>query len=346
VAAYQLRYTNRAINPLKDLLAFFELLKLIKNEKPDIIHLNSSKIGITGSLAGWLIKKVIGHLSFIIIYTVHGWVFNEPLPWLLKKLYFILEKWTSRFKYKIITVSEHDRGIALKNKIARPEKLVTIPNGLDQAELNFLDKNTAREKLLALLSLNEQQQTSHEPQIIGTIANLYPTKGINYLICAAQELIKKRPNLIFLIIGDGPEKSYLQSFLLSVARRAKEGILNHQLQRNFFFLGKIEEAYKYLKAFDIFVLPSVKEGLPYTLLEAQAAELPIIATNVGGIPEMLTDQLNGLLVPPADPDKLTEAINKLLDNPELALKLKQNSRLTAEKFSFETTLKSTQKLYQ
>ncbi len=110
--------------------------------------------------------------------------------------------------------------------------------------------------------------------------------------------------------------------------------------------GQIPDAAKYLKAFDIFVLPSVKEGLPYAILEAMAAGLPIVATKVGGIPEMITDGESGLLVPPKNPEALATAIEKLIAAPELRARLGQNAAAVADaKFSLQEMLQKTRQIY-
>ena len=318
IPVYRLKHIVRAIRPIKDLLALFELIKLFKKEKPDIIHLNSSKISILGSLAAKSYKSKT-------IYTVHGWVFNEPLHAWKKKFYYYAEKLTARWKNLIITVSEYDHQIALKNKIADPKKLITITNGISQ--LNFLEAKLAKNELLA-------QHATQDKRLIGTIANLYPTKGIEYLIKAAAELIKNDSNLIFIVIGQGSERKKLEQL-----------IKNNKLTNNFLLLGKIDKAYKYLKAFDIFVLPSVKEGWPYTLLEALSAGLPIVATKVGGVPEIICDQKNGLLVTAADEKSLAKAINELISNPKLVSSLKQNSLESSQRFDFKNTLEKTLKIY-
>ncbi len=330
IPTYHLKHTVRAIRPIKEILAFFELLKLFKKEKPDIIHLNSSKISILGSLAGKIYASHVSHPTFRIIYTSHGWVFNEPLPFWTKKLYYILEKLTASLKDKIICVSEYDRGVALKKKISSPSKLITIPNGIGLNPGDFLNQQSARLELQKIPGSASRVPRS----AIGTIANLYPTKGLQYLIEAASNLLKDNPDLIFMIIGEGDERKKLESL-----------IKQYNLTDNFFLLGNIKDAYKYLKAFDIFVLPSVKEGWPYTLLEALRAGLPIIATRVGGIPEIITDNENGLLVPPANPDSLQKAIKKLLADSELTTRLQQNSLASSNEFTLQQTLQKTLRLY-
>jgi len=322
IKTIKLKYLKRAINPFFDILAFFEIKKLLKNERPDVIHLNSSKISILGSL----VAKSIFNPPSLIIYTAHGWVFNEPLPFWKKNLYLKLERYTAKFKNKIICVSEFDKQVALDNKICLENKLVTIHNGINVNNLQFFDKNEARQKL------NKGYEISDKEYVIGTIANLYKTKGLNYLIEAANEIVKQISDIQFVIIGEGPEEQYL-----------KLKIKNSELKNSIIMTGKIDEAHKYLKAFDIFILPSIKEGLPYTLLEAITAKLPIIATKVGGIPEIIEDQTNGLLVEPANPQKLANAIIKLLNDNSLKQLLISNINL--DKFSLQQMIDKTLVLY-
>src|SRR3989344_5612770 len=185
IKRHELKFLKRAISPVFDVLALFELITVFKKEKPDVIHLNSSKIGFLGSLAG----KLLGSHS-LVIYTAHGWVFNEPLPIFTKYLYFLIEKFSARWKNIIITLSAKDEQIAEKHNFK--SKVVTIANAVNLPTLDFLSKEQAK----SYLKLNQTGL------IVGTIANLYPTKGLSYLIEAAKLL----PNCTFAIIGEGPER--------------------------------------------------------------------------------------------------------------------------------------------
>jgi len=328
----KLMHTVRAIRPLKEIFAVIELIKLFKKELPDIIHLNSSKVGILGGLAAKMASADADHPPFV-IYTAHGWVFNEPLPQFVKWLYLMLEKWTAKYKNIIITPSEFDRQIAINKNIAESSKVIAVNNGIGQ--INFLDKQAARQKLQQILSTRGWSAFGRNPQIIGAIANLYKTKGLEYLIKAAAMITKEQPDLIFTVIGKGPEHKKLASL-----------IKIHNLTKNFFLLGSVTQASRYLKAFDIFVLPSVKEGWPYTVLEALQAGLPIIATTVGGLPEIISPGHNGLLVNPAKPAELAQAIKMILNDPHYASSFKDNAVETAERFNIGDTLTKTYKIYQ
>ncbi|MFH1583382.1 MAG: glycosyltransferase family 4 protein [Candidatus Falkowbacteria bacterium] len=323
-------HLKRSLSPINDILAFFKIIKLIKNYRPDIIHLNSSKISILGSIAAFIIKLRVTSYELRIIYTVHGWVFNEPLPVLIKYFYLYAEKFTAGFKNKIICVSEYDKRVAIKYKIA-PEKLVTIHNGLTL--INFYPKEEAREILHSRVMGYELQDAR---LLIGSVGNLYKTKSYEYLVEAANILISGyHLPFTFIIIGDGSERKNLENL-----------IKKYNLKNNFILAGQIDEAAKLLKAFDIYVCSSVKEGLPYSILEAMAAGLPIVSTNVGGISEMIGDEKTGLLVKPAEARELAEKIKTLLNNKTLAQELGQSAKEKVKtEFGLEKMVAETKRVY-
>lgn len=287
VGIYQFENLVRSINPMKDFLAVFELAKYIDSVKPDIIHLNSSKAGIISSFAARLAKH-----KPKIVYTVHGWVFLEPMSKLKKWLYTKLEKCASRWRDKIIVLGEKEKQIALKNKICPEKKMEVIPHGIDRFRLQ--SKDVAREKF----------GLPKDKKIIGTIANFYPAKGLNYLIEAAAQI--NNPDILFCIIGDGPLRTELEE-----KRRQLS------LEQKFKMPGEFFYAAQYLNAFDVFVLPSVKEGMPFAILEAMGAGLPIVATDIGNIQEMMADYQNKIIIPPKDTAKLSQAILEIKHVPTI-----------------------------
>lgn len=317
-------YLKRNISPLNEILALREIIKLIKNYKPDITHLNSSKISILGSIAALFVNSKF-------VYTVHGWVFNEPLPAWLKHFYKYAEKFTALLKDKIICVSEYDKKIALKYKIAPAEKLITIHNGI--TAVNFCSKQEAREKIPPTPF---RRLADKGGLLIGSIGNLYKTKGFKYLIEAADILINKNKiPAVFIVIGEGNERKNLESL-----------IKKYNLKNNFILTGQIDEAAKLLPAFDIYACSSVKEGLPYSILEAMSAGLPIVSTNVGGLPEMIDHEKTGLLVKPAKALELAEKIKLLLNNEALRQKLGAGAQVkTKREFSLERMVRATRKIY-
>ncbi|MDD5589867.1 MAG: glycosyltransferase family 4 protein [Candidatus Portnoybacteria bacterium] len=322
IKTFKLKRLKRQINPFRDLAAYFEIRKLLKTWRPDVLHLNSSKISVLGSLAG-------RNLPMKIAYTVHGAVFKASFSSLSKRLFLWAEKFTAQFKHKIICVSEYDRRLWLEHKVVPAEKLTMIHNGIDP-KIDFLTKEEAQKKLLAGKNLAGIKT-------IGALANFYPEKRLDILIEAANLLIKNpqtKFKIFFILIGSGP-----------LEKQIKTKIAQMGLADKFILTGILPNAARYLKAFDVFVLPSEKEGLPYTIIEAMAAGLPIVASRVGGIPEMVQDGMNGYLISPHDPEALAERVLQLLENPTLARIFAETSLKKVQDFSLAKMLSETEKQY-
>ncbi|KKS16213.1 MAG: Second mannosyl transferase [Parcubacteria group bacterium GW2011_GWB1_41_6] len=337
---FEIKNFQRDINFFKDIFAFFELLKLIKKIRPDIIHTSSSKAGGLAGLAAKLYSLLITHYSLLTIFTAHGWGFNEPRSRRQIALIKILSKITAKFYRKIICVSEYDKQAALKNKITKPEKLITIHNGV--SEIDFLGKNEAKNFLAQKTDANLKLSDI----LIGTIGEFTKNKGQRYLIEAIAKIIKNHLGVKFILMGWGEDKENLK-FKISAQDGSASGGKNLKLDNNVFLIENLNPAGPYLKAFDIFVLPSLKEGLPYTLLEAGLAKLPIVATKVGGVPEIIENEKTGLLVEPAHPEELGKAIEKLISEPEFSQNLASNlqQKILLE-FSLEKMIKETVNLYK
>lgn len=345
VNTHRLKFLKREINPVFDCLGIMELMRLINGYKPDYLHLNSSKAGVLGSIAGFKIKILRPNKfkNLKIIYRIGGWSFSDPWPLWKKKLFLAAEKITAKFKDAIVVNNKKDYDRALKLKIKPKKELKLIYNGVDALKIEFLPKDEARLKL----------KIFRPDFIIGTIANFYSTKGLEYLIEAISEIKKlrnleikktKNPNFSIsrflnfsiFIIGDGAEREKLESKI------AKYGLKNKII-----LLGQIQEAYKYMKAFDVFVLPSLKEGFPWVILEAMAAKVPIVATNVGALPEIIENNKNGILVEPKNPQQLAEAIQRLLENERIRQKLSLQAHQTVLfKFPVEKMIRETEELFE
>jgi glycosyltransferase involved in cell wall biosynthesis len=352
IPCVRLKYLRRSINPYFDLLGLLEIRKLVKKERPDVLHLHSSKAGLLGSLAGETLRfssALFGinrsGYRLKIIYTVHGAVFTAAFSTLTQKIFLWLEKSAAYLKDKIICVSANDKKLWLENRAAPENKLTVIHNGIASEKIEFLEENKARKELIEFLDVRHPEiqmlqysgcLTSRKTKIVGTIANFYPEKGLLYLIKAAKFMGKNAlaPEAIFVIIGEGPDRKML------------EGMIKERgLENKFFLTGALPNAAQYLKAFDVFVLPSIKEGFPYVLLEAMAARLPIIASLVGGTPEIIDNGKNGFLILSKNPKILAERITDILDNPELAGKLSQGAGEKVKEFSVEKMIEETERVY-
>lgn len=328
---FEIKNFKRDIGLFKDIRAFFEILKLLRKLRPDVVHVNSSKAGGIAGLAALLYKLLTIHYSLRTIFTAHGWAFHEKRPKWQNFLIRLFSKITVLFYDTIICVSEFDRQSALKNNIAKPQKLITIHNGINAQKTEFLTKEQALTHLARLVG----HRMSDNKMIIGTIGEFTKNKGQKYLI-EAIKLLPASYSLLTFIIGWGEEK-----------RNLELRIRNYELGDKIMLIDNLSPAAPYLKAFDIFVLPSIKEGLPYTLLEAGLAELPVIATDVGGNPEIIENGKTGILIPPANSEALANAIEKLIKNESLRKTLAQNlHQKILNEFSFGRMLKQTIELYK
>lgn len=331
----------RDVSLFKDIKSFFKLLKIFYQEKPDIIHLNSSKMGLLGVLAARLINLFSyltpDTLHLKTIFTGHGWAFNEDRSKLQKKIIYYLHKLTIALAHKTIAVSEQTKEQICGGKFLN-KKMVVIRNGIGEVE--FLDREIAKAKLLEKAPKNlDQGSTLAESKWVGTISELHKNKGLKYLIEAMHLLdvdSDDRASLPFVfIIGDGERKEKLQ-----------ERINRYNLQDHIFMVGRVDEAEKYVKAFDIFTLTSITEALPYVLLEAGQAGLPIIASAVGGIPEVIDDMQNGILVRPKEPEEIKKAIDFILKNPAKGAVFSQNIKDKIKvHFNKDTMVRKTVEIY-
>ncbi len=320
---YYLPHLQRPINLWFDWQALQEIKKLLREIKPEIIHTNSTKAGLLAGLAA----QQLG-LASRVVHTVHGLILNEPQSRRRWCFYWLLEKITFSCSGQIICLSKKEKQQIISNNLAAAEKLTIIPNGL--RPLEFLPKETARQQLAALIKTPLENKF-----IIGTLANLYPTKGLPIFIEALVALHRQQPDFLALIIGAGPEQENLQKIIK--AQAAADYI---------FLLGRQPEAAQLLTGLDLYVSSSLKEGFPYSLLEAQAAGLPIVATAVGGVTEIITDQLNGWLVGANKAPELTQALAALKNNPIKRQSLAEQAVSQAKNFTLVKMSEQTEEVYK
>lgn len=313
---------QRDVGIMKDISSFFELIKIFRAEKPDIIHLNSSKMGGIGGLAGRIagIKKII--------FTAHGWAYNEDRNFPQKIAIAILHFITVAFSRLTIAVSEKARK-QFKSAGLMKNKMIVVHNGIGKIE--FLEKEKARQEFAEVrLPRTEivKEIIKSEPLWIGTISELHRNKGLGYAIEAVKKYLETKlpgqKEIIFIIMGEGEERKNLE-----------ELIKKNSLENSVFLAGNVENASFYLKAFDIFTLTSITEALPYAILEAGKAKVPIIASDVGGISEIIDDMKSGILLQPKKPKEISDAIEYFINHPD---KKEIFSNLLKEKIDREFSL--------
>lgn len=302
-----------------DLSPLPRLLAELRRQKFALIHTHGSRANLLGRLAGrWAKIPVIS--------TYHSSLSQDYLSPKAALVALGLDRLTLPLASGLITVSE-----ALSREVASRggKNLRTIYNGI-QPLVQMTDESYRQNQRRLL---RKKWGIPDQAIVLGSIARLHPTKGLETLIEAAARLLPQFADLHVLIIGEGPLRSVLENNL------KKAGI-------SYTLPGFIPKGYQTLPAMDLFVLPSLSEGMGLVLLEAMQAHLPIIASRVGGIPEVIREGQDGLLVPPGDSIALAEACQTLLTHPLLVQTLIQSELNRYQSFSIDQMIQKTEKFYE
>ncbi len=324
IRTIQIKSLQRDISWKQEWDSTKELAKIIRREKPDVLHVNSSKSGGIGTLLGRVLRVPK------IIFTAHGWAFNEDRPRWQKFVIKILHWITVLLSHRTIAVSKAllDQldwpGVESRSKVLHLGRNIGV----------MYEKAEAREKIVDLLDEQNKEQVSTKNLWLGNIAELHPIKRQVVLIQSLPEVIVKYPELRLFIIGEGSERQRLETLINDL-----------NLNNNVFLLGRLSEAARLLKAFDIFVFPSASEAYGYAAHEAGLAGVPVIATNVGGLPEIIDSEINGLLVGADNTLALTEAILRLLQDQVLRNEMVDKLKEKMKARSLEKMVRATESLY-
>ena len=310
----------RAIQPLSDFVTLFALYRLFKENKPDIVHTHTSKAGLLGRWAAKL--SGVPH----ILHTAHGHVFYGHFDPFLAWAFLNMERITSRITERIVALTEGERQDYLDLSMATSQKLETIHSGVQIKRFS--------ERLKDSDSKTDGFGKEKGKKIVGTVGWLLPIKGSMILFDAMQRVWQRDEDVLLVYVGQGSEGEKIRQ---KAARLNIEGRVK--------FLGWRNDIESILPLFDIFVLPSLNEGMGRVIVEAMASGLPVIASNTGGIPDLVAHGTNGYLVPPGDAAALAAAISILLENSELAERMGKFGRERCKRFSLESMLDKLDRLY-
>lgn len=286
----------REIAPLRDLRAFFHLHSLLCHLRPSICHTHTSKAGILGRWAAKMARVPI------VIHTPHGHVFWGYFGPFKTRMFVLLERLTAKITDRIVTLTNQEKEDHLHFRIATPEKFAVIHSGIDAAVLGDAEK--AGE---GAAGLRTALRIPPGCPVVGTVGRLTDVKGHTFLIRAVARIHRQGRKISLIIVGDGE----LRQVLEEEARRLGIG-------DNIVFAGWRRNVPVWLALLDIFVFPSLNEGMGKAIVEAMAVGKPVIASATGGILDLVDHGVNGLLVPPGDEEALARAIMHLLDEPGLA----------------------------
>lgn len=314
---------GRELNPIRDLATLWQLVRLLRRERPDIVHTHTAKAGTLGRIAAHLAGVPI------VIHTFHGHVlsgyFGRPKTW----LFAIIERLLARWSHVIISVSETCRNDLLAHGIGDEKKILTIPLGLE------LDRFPERVPQLAG-RLRERFGIPLGVPVVTHVARMVPIKRHDILLRAIPIVWRQMPEVRFLLVGDGETRPALETL-------ARELGLDDRLV----WTGFIDEQELIYADTDLLVLTSDNEGLPVAVIEAMASARPVLATCVGGVPELVEEGVTGYTVPPGNPEKLADVLLLALqDMDRLGEMGRTGQKKTLERYNSQRLIRDIDELYQ
>lgn len=306
------------INPSSDIKVEKALRRNIKQLKPDIVYAHSSKAGALARIADLGLKNKV-------IYNPHGWAFNMQQSAKKKEMYKWVEKISAHFCDKIVCISDAEKESALREKICKPSKLQVIYNGIDLEAI----KNTIP-KTKAELNIPE------DAFVVGMVGRLSKQKAPDVFVKAAKLIKDKIPNAYFLMVGDGELRGQVENL-----------IHQYDLGSSFLITGWVDNPTAYMKIMDVGMLLSRWEGFGLVLPEYMACSVPIVATNVDAIPNIVKDGVNGMLVGKDDYSEAADAVDRLFEQPNLTSSLvKDANNIVKNKFDGKRVAQNTELLYK
>ncbi len=291
----------REIAPQRDLDAALRLWRLFVRERPAIVHTHSSKAGIVGRLAARLARVPV------IVHTVHGWGFHRGMRAGRRATYVRLERLAAQWTTRLVVVSDRDRQIGLAHGIGVPSAYVLIRSGVDLAP--FRDARRHRAAIRVSLGIPP------EAPVVGAVMRLSAQKDPETLLKAAAEVLGRIPAAYLVLVGDGPLRGEFERWAETLGIR-------HRVRMT----GLRRDVPALMGAFDALVFTSRWEGLPRVIPQAMAAEIPIVATSVGGVGEAIQDGVTGWLTPPGVPHLVAQRLIEILEAPDHARALALRAR--------------------
>ncbi len=335
----ELKQMRRAINPVRDIICYRQLKKILAQFKPDIVHTHSAKAGILGRWAAAAIRDKAAETCCRrveklrqaqsargkrprIVHTIHGLAFHPYQSGLLNRFYISIEKAAARRTDAFISVAQAMTDQTLAAGIGRQEQFTKVFSGL---ETKYFVEWPTTEKIA---SLRKKYDIPAEAVVITSVARLFELKGHKYIVESAKEIARKHKNVMWLFIGDGKLRQPLEQV-----------IAEHGLQDRFRFTGLIapEQIGELLHTSDILVHCSLREGLARAIPQALLCGKPVVSFDVDGAREVVLNDRTGYLIKPKDISALSAAIEKLVADPELRRQLGETGReLCSREFDHET----------
>lgn len=317
------RHLVQPLHPARDTLALLGLIRYLKKVPYHIVHTHNSKAGFLGRLAG----RAAG--VPVIVHTVHGFSFHDQEPLWRRTLFRNLERTASRWCDRMIFISRPLLDWALREGVTKREKSVTIYSGI---ELNRFVPVSEEEKD----RLRERWGLGREAPVVGIVSKLWEGKGHSILIQAFRGIHEEIPDARLVIVGEG----YLKDRLAQQVRQLGLGT-------SVLFTGFVGDPAQIIATLDVAVLPSFFEGMGRVLLEAMAMGKPVVATRVGGIPDLVEHGVNGFLVSPGSVPELRDAVLRLLKDRDLSTRMgRLGKNMVTETFGADRMVRSIEQVYR
>ncbi len=326
----------RSINPVKDWKAFHQIKQLIKAYKPDIVHTHAAKAGALGRLAAYQCGVPI------IVHTFHGHVFHSYFNPIKTRFFLEIERRLAKISNRIIAISPKQKAeLGDIYTICENEKIETIPLGFDLSR--FQD-----EQINKRIEFRQKYQIADDEVAIGIVGRIVPIKNHALFLQALKQLCEKTTTKIrAFIVGDGEERSNIEELAKSLNIPFADNETAQQQPVTLTFTSWIKKVDEVYAGLDVVALSSLNEGTPVSLIEAQAANKPIVTTNVGGVADVTIPNQTALLSPSKDVDAFAQNLLQLVDNKEFRLQMgKEGYDFVKQKYCYTRLVRDMDSLYQ
>ncbi len=296
VQVVQVPHLSREISPVADALSIAQLVRLIRRERPHILHTHTAKAGAVGRIAALLAGSA---RPPIVVHTFHGHVLHGYFGPLKAAFFRLVEQRLARASTRLVAVSPEVRDDLVALGVARAERFAIVRLGIELEQRTDATSG-AREQLRRLFGIPEGRF------VVGWIGRMTQVKQLPLVLEGFRRLLDRGIEATLCLVGDGPDREEAER----LAHRL--GVMKQCL-----FVGYQREVAPYYELLDVLVLPSANEGTPVVAIEAHAAGRPVVATSVGGLPDVVRDGVDGFLVPPGDADALADRLARLANDPGL-----------------------------
>jgi glycosyltransferase involved in cell wall biosynthesis len=327
----QIDTLQRELRPLSDLVSLFRLITFFRQWKPDIVETHTAKAGTLGRLAALFAGVPVR------LHVFHGHIFEGFFPPRKARIFLEIERVLARITTRIIALGEHQRSDLLSRGIGKNRQVLSIPLGFN---LDRFSSIPVESELIGTGPLRRELGVENVEKavtpIIGMIARLVPTKAHEVFLEAAELILHTIPGAQFVIVGDG-----------ECRKKLEETARTHPSGKRMHFLGWRTDTPELYAEIDLIMHTSDSEGMPVAIIEALASGIPVVATAVGGVPDLIQDGTNGHLVPPRNPQAIANAVLSILSDPSKWAQMRSAARKSVTpRHTVETLTGNMTRLYK